>query len=273
MPDLNTDGRVMAWIMDTYSMHVGYSVPAIVTGKDISLGGSEGGPDAIAHGVCHALRCWARQAGLDLAGRRIAVQGFGAIGSMVARLLHDEGCVVVAVSESASGLYRAGGLDIPALLRLAHDGGSLAESRGGESISDVEFRACDCDVLICSEAGTQITALDAAQVRARVVVEATPGPTTEAADQILEDKGVDVLPELLAGAGGAVVSYFEWVQSLQESFWKEREVLDRLALALDDAFDAVEAIRANLGVGYRSAAYARALKVVADATAYRGIYP
>jgi glutamate dehydrogenase (NAD(P)+) len=273
MPDLNTDSQVMAWMMDTYSMHVGYSVPAIVAGKDAALGGSEGGAEATAHGVCIALLNWAREAGVHLTGRRVAIQGNAGVGSTVARQLYDGGCVVVALSDPGGGVYRRDGLDVPGLLRHVKDGGVLTDFADAEPISNGELLTCECDVLILAAKGNQITASTAPHVRAGVVIEAAHGGTTEEADLTLASRGVAVVPEILAGGGGAIVSYFEWVQSLQESFWSKREVLDRLASALDEAFEAVDAIRHSLGVTYRAAALARALKVVADSTAYRGIYP
>ncbi len=273
MPDLNTDGQVMAWIMDTYSMHVGYSVPAIVTGKDVALGGSEAGIEATAYGAWFALRRWAGQAGFDIAGCRVAIQGFGEVGSTAALLLHDMGCSVVAVSDSSGGIYSTRGLDIPELLRHVRNRGGMSEFPDCDALSNADLLICDCDVLIPAAVGNQIVASNAPRVRARVVVEAALGPTTEEADLILADRGVTVLPEILAGSGGAAVSYFEWVQSLQESFWSKHEVLDRLASVMEEAFDAVQYTHDQLGVSYRTAAHARALKVAADSTAYRGIYP
>ena len=273
MPDLNTNGQIMAWMMDTYSMHAGYSVPAVVTGKDVAIGGSEGGAQAVARGVCFTLERWARKTGADLHGCRIAIQGFGDVGAAAAALLSADGCAIVAVSDSIGGVYATHGLDIPALTGHVREGGSLQGFVGGEPISNLDLLTCGCDVLIPAAAANQITATNAPRIRAGLIVEAAHGPTSTAADRILADMGVAVLPEILAAAGGAVVSYFEWVQSLQESFWDESTVHARLGSAMADAFDTVDAVRKNLGVDYRSAAYVHALKVVADSTEYRGIYP
>ena len=273
MPGLNTNGQVMAWIMDTYSMHAGYSVPAVVTGKDVAIGGTEGGADATARGVCLTIEHWARRSSMDINGCRIVIQGFGALGAAVAAFLHTKGCTVMGASDSGGGVLNQRGLDIPALFQHMRAGGSLREFSGGEPVSDGDLLACDCDVLVAATFQSQIAEAAASSVRARLIVEATQGPISEAADRVLEDRGIVVLPDILAGSGAVVVSYFEWVQSLQESFWPEREVHERLVSALGEALDAVDAIRTSLKVSYRLAAHAHALKVVADATAYRGIYP
>jgi glutamate dehydrogenase (NAD(P)+) len=274
MPGLNTNSQVMAWIMDTYSMHAGYSVPAVVTGKDVAIGGTEGGADAAARGVCLTIEHWARRSCMHLDGCRIVIQGFGALGAAVAAFLHLKGCAVVGVSDSGGGVLNQRGLDIPALLQhIGAGGGSLREFGGGEPVSGDDLLACDCDVLVPTTFQTQIVEATASSVRARLVVEATQGPISEAADRVLEDRGIVVLPDILAGSGAVIVSYFEWVQSLQESFWPESEVHERLASALREALDAVDAIHTSIKVSYRLAAHTHALKVVADATAYRGIYP
>lgn len=272
-PDLHTDGQVMAWIMDTYSMHQGFSVPAVVTGKPVSIGGSEGSHDATGRGLFFLLRQAAACLDLDLSQVGIAVQGFGSVGSVVAGLLHSAGCRVVAVSEAAGGLYNAKGLDIPALLAHRAATGQLAGFPGAYAMSNAELLTCPCDILIPAAVENQITAVNAGSVRARLVVEGANGPTTEEADRILDDRGITVLPDILAGAGGVTVAYFEWVQGLQESFWSESQVNARLESTLLDAFNAVTATKERLGVSYRAAAYVQGMGAVAQATAMRGIYP
>jgi glutamate dehydrogenase (NAD(P)+) len=273
MPDLNTNSQVMAWVMDTFSMHAGFSVPAVVTGKDLAIGGSEGGTDAAGRGVCRMLARGAELLHLPLGGARVAVQGFGQVGRGVARLARDAGCRVVAISDVTGGVADAGGLDVDRLLAYQAEHGDLAGVDVGKRVSNDELLVCECDILVPAAVENQITAMNAGRIKASMIVEAAHGPTTEEADQILGRRGVLVLPEILAGAGSATVSYFEWVQDLQESFWDEGEVNQRLTAAMDEAFDAVLEVRDKLGLDFRTAAWVRALRVVADATAYRGIYP
>jgi glutamate dehydrogenase (NAD(P)+) len=273
MPDLNTDSQVMAWIMDTFSMHAGYSVPAVVTGKHVSIGGTEGRHDATGRGVYTTLVEAAKIAKISLQGCRVAIQGFGNVGSTAASLLHAAGCKVVAVSDASGGAYSPRGLDIPRLLVHRQTAGHLRGAPGADSITSAELLTCDCDVLIPAAVDNQITGANAAAVRARLIIEAASGPTTENADRILEERGILVVPEILAGAGGAIVSYFEWVQGLQESFWTEKQVNERLEAAMTEAFNAVLGTRERLGTSFRAAAYIQAIKAVADATEFRGIYP
>jgi glutamate dehydrogenase (NAD(P)+) len=273
MPDLNTGSQIMAWMMDTYSMHAGHSVPAVVTGKDVAIGGTEGRMEATGRGVCYALEHGARVVKLNLDGCKVSIQGFGNVGSTIAVLLAEYGCRVVAVSDAAGGVYNNQGLNIARLLEHQRASGKVQGFTGGEDISNAELLISDCDILVPAAIDNQITADNASFIRARLIVEAAHGPTTEDADKILEDRGVIVLPEILAGSGGAIVSYFEWVQGLQESFWSEKQVNDRLAMAMSDAFESVSAMRDRLGVSFRAAAYVQALQAVADTTAFRGIYP
>jgi glutamate dehydrogenase (NAD(P)+) len=273
VPDLHTDGQVMAWIMDTYSMHQGFSVPNVVTGKPVSIGGSEGSHDATGRGLFYLLGQVAPRHGIDPAGCAVAIQGFGAVGSVVASLLHQAGVKVVAVSEAAGGLYNSSGLDVPRLLEHVARGGHVADFQGGETLSNAELLTCPCDILIPAAIQNQITADNASSIRARLVIEGANGPTTEEADAILAERGIPVLPDILAGAGGVTVAYFEWVQGLQETFWSEAEVYGRLESALKDALDAVSAGSRRLGVSYRAAAYVEGVGAVAQATAMRGIYP
>jgi glutamate dehydrogenase (NAD(P)+) len=203
----------------------------------------------------------------------VAIQGFGAVGSVVASLLHQAGVKVVAVSEAAGGLYNSSGLAIPRLLEHVAQGGAVADFSGGDGLSNAELLICPCDILIPAAIQNQITADNASSIRARLVIEGANGPTTEEADAILETRGIPVLPDILAGAGGVTVAYFEWVQGLQETFWSESEVYGRLETALKDALDAVSAGSKRLGVSYRAAAYVEGVGAVAQATSMRGIYP
>ena len=272
-PDLHTGSQEMAWIMDTYSMHKGYSVPAVVTGKPVSIGGSEGRREATGRGILFLLRELLPGIGLPLEGARVAVQGFGEVGSVAALELHGAGARIVAVGDSAGALHSAGGLDLPRLLAHRWQAGGLAGFPGADRIGVEALLGCPCDLLVLAAIEGQVTAGNAGAVQARVVVEAANGGLTAEADALLEGRGVTVIPDILAGAGGVTVSYFEWVQGLQEHFWTEDQVNERLRDALVGAARDVQAAGALHGVGYRQAAYALAVARVAGATEIRGIYP
>jgi glutamate dehydrogenase (NAD(P)+) len=272
-PDVGTDAQVMAWIMDTYSMNAGYSVPGIVTGKPVSIGGSCGRQAATGRGVMLTVRRAAEKLGLDLAGARVAVQGFGNVGQTAASLLHEQGCRIVAVSDSRGGLLDPDGLDVAGLAERKTQTGTLGGEEGVERISNAELLCVDCDILIPAALENQITEENAGMVRAAVVAEGANGPTTPQADAVLEGKGVTVIPDILCNAGGVIVSYFEWVQGREAYFWSEEEVNDRLARILLRAFDdSYERMRAD-GSSLRMAAYALAVSRVAEAIRLRGIYP
>ncbi|HMQ30083.1 MAG TPA: Glu/Leu/Phe/Val dehydrogenase [Chloroflexaceae bacterium] len=272
-PDVNTNPQIMAWIMDTISMHQGYTVPAIVTGKPLNIGGSEGRHEATARGMLYMLAAAARHLGLDLLKARIAIQGFGNVGSNIARMLHDVGATVVAVSDSTGGVYNRRGLSPAEVLRHKAGSGTVADYPGGDRLSNEELVELDCDVLIPAALSNAITAANARHVRARVIAEAANGPTTPEADEILYDQGAFVLPDILANAGGVTVSYFEWVQGLQEFFWDEGEVNAQLERVMRRAFNAVLREAESRRVHMRTAAYAVAVPRVADAVTTRGIYP
>ncbi len=223
-PDVGTDGRVMAWIFDTYSMNKGHSVLGVVTGKPLTIGGSLGREEATARGALYCVREAVRKRQMSLQGTTVAVQGFGNVGSYLAKFLAEDGATVIAVSDSTSGLYNPNGIDVQAAIAHKRETGSLAGFRGAEPISNEELLLLECDVLAPCALEQVITAENADKVRAKIIVEGANGPVTPAADDILEEKGVLVLPDILANAGGVVVSYFEWVQGLQEYFWKEAEV-------------------------------------------------
>jgi len=272
-PDLGTTPQVMAWVMDTISMHAGYSVPASVTGKPIDIGGSAGRDSAVGSGLS-MVTLWAlHDRGIDPVGATVAVQGFGQVGAECALALAAAGLRVVAVTDSRAGVHRGDGLDVSALAAHVHAGGRVSDSGAGEVISPTELLELDVDVLIPAAVQAQIHAGNAARLRARIVVEGANAPVTPDADPILEAAGIRVVPDILANAGGVVVSYFEWVQDLQALFWEEGEVLTRLEHVMRRAYrqvcDTATAHRCSL----RDAAYRLAVGRVAAATEVRGIYP
>jgi glutamate dehydrogenase (NAD(P)+) len=272
-PDVGTDARVMAWIFDTYSMNKGHSVLGVVTGKPLELGGSLGREEATARGALFSLRAALRKKGMREDSITVAVQGFGNVGSFLARFLAEAGAKVVAVSDSSGGLYNPNGLDVPATVAYKQETGELAGMRGAEAITNEELLLLDCDVLAPCALEQVIHSGNADRVRAKIFVEGANGPTTPAADDILEDKGVLVLPDVLANAGGVVVSYFEWVQGLQEYFWKETEVNAKLNDIVTRAFNETWQRQEASGVSMRLCAYGIAVERVAEATTIRGLYP
>ncbi len=272
-PDVNTNPQVMAWIMDTYSMHGGYSIPAVVTGKPLSIGGSEGRNDATATGVLFVTRRAAARVGLSLKGARVSVQGYGNAGGIAARLFHNEGCKIVAVSDTRGGIYNSAGLDPAAVLRHKQESGSVINFPQADNISVQDVLEVPCDILIPAATEGVITAANADRIQARIVAEAANGPTTPAADKILFEKGIEVVPDILANAGGVTVSYFEWVQDLQSFFWGVDEITQKLQVIMDRAFDAVAEKAENYSCDLRLAANMLAIARVAEATQVRGIYP
>lgn len=273
-PDIGTNAQVMAWIMDTFSMQAGYTVPGVVTGKPVELGGSEGRVEATGRGVIVAAEEAARVLGLDLNGARVVVQGFGNVGSIAARIAEEHGAVVVGVSDARGAIYNPKGLPVADLYsKYAGRDGGISEFTDCEHISNSELLALDCDVLIPSAIAAQLTKENAGQVKAKLVVEGANGPTTPEADQILSDRGILVVPDVLANAGGVVVSYFEWVQDLQNFFWEEDEVNKKLTRIMKHSFGAVEGMMNKHKVDMRTAAYMIAVERVAQATIRRGIYP
>jgi glutamate dehydrogenase (NAD(P)+) len=223
-PDIGTNPQVMAWIMDTYSMHKGYTVPAVVTGKPVAIGGSEGRLEATGRGVTVVAHEAAKMLGFGLEGARVVIQGFGNVGSATAKLMHQAGAKVVAISDARGGIYNPNGLDIPSLLHCAGRDGCIQAYRDADHITNKELLELPCDILVPAAIHGVITSENAHNIRARIIVEAANGPVTPDADRILQDNGVLVVPDILANAGGVVVSYFEWVQDLQAFFWEEEEV-------------------------------------------------
>jgi glutamate dehydrogenase (NAD(P)+) len=272
-PDVGTDARVMAWIFDTYSMNKGHSVLGVVTGKPITIGGSLGREEATGRGALYVLREALRQQNRRFDGLTVSVQGFGNVGATLAKLLAAQGAIVVAASDSSGGIYNAKGLDVHAAIAHKQETGTLAGLRGAEAISNDDVVLLDCDVLAPCALEQVITEENADRVRTRIIVEGANGPLTPAADDILEDRGVLILPDVLANAGGVVVSYFEWVQGLQEYFWKEDEVNAKLNDITTRAFNETWETAQRHETTMRLAAYGLAVERVADATTTRGLYP
>jgi len=272
-PDVGTTPAVMAWIFDTYSMNQGHSVLGVVTGKPLAVGGSLGREEATGRGAVYCLQEALKQLELELPGLRVAVQGFGNVGSVFARFMSLLGAIVVAVSDSSGGVYNERGVDVDAAIAHKRAGGSLADLPGGERITNEELLVLDCDVLAPCALEQVIAEENADAVRARIVVEGANAPTTPAADEILQENGVVILPDVLANAGGVVVSYFEWVQGLQEYFWKEDEVNERLREIVSRAFAETWELHGSRGVPMRMAAYGLGVQRVAEAATIRGLYP
>jgi glutamate dehydrogenase (NAD(P)+) len=272
-PDVGTDGSVMAWIFDTYSMNKGHSVLGVVTGKPLTIGGSLGREEATARGALYCIRDAVAKRDGRVAGLRMAVQGFGNVGSHLARLLHQEGAKVVAISDTRVALHNPNGIDIAAAFAHKREHGTLAGLKDADEISHEELLLLDVDVLVPCALEQVIHAGNAADVKASMICEGANGPVTPAADAILEDKGVLILPDVLANAGGVVVSYFEWVQGLQEYFWKESEVNAKLNDIMSRAFEETWGTAERRQLPMRVAAYGLAVQRVAEATVTRGIYP
>jgi glutamate dehydrogenase (NAD(P)+) len=272
-PDVGTNAATMAWIFDTYSMNKGHSVLGVVTGKPLTIGGSLGREEATARGALYTLQSALERLETPLEGQRVAVQGFGNVGSHLATFVDELGAKLVAISDSSGGFHNPNGIDLVAALRHKAETGTLEGLRGADSITNDELIAIDCDILAPCALEQVITPANADQVKAKIVVEGANGPTTPEADEILEGNGVMILPDVLANAGGVVVSYFEWVQGLQEYFWKENEVNQRLNEIVTRAFDETWATKQERDVSMRLAAYGLAVERVAEATTTRGLYP
>jgi glutamate dehydrogenase (NAD(P)+) len=272
-PDVGTSPREMAWIFDTYSMNKGYSVLGVVTGKPLEVGGSVGRVEATARGAAFCVREALRKQDLSIEDRKVAVQGFGNVGSNLALILAEQGAAIVALSDSRGGVHSADGIDVRAALAHKRDTGSLEGLPGTETLTNEELLLLDCDVLAPCALEQVITGENADQVKATIVCEGANGPVTPEADAILDDRGILVLPDVLANAGGVVVSYFEWVQGLQEYFWKESEVNAKLNDIITRAFAETWRAHEERSLPMRQAAYALAVGRVAEATTTRGLYP
>lgn len=272
-PDMGTNAQTMAWIMDTYSMHKGYSVPAVVTGKPLEIGGSFGRNEAPGRGVMFVAREALSRMGKSIEGATAAVQGFGQVGRTVASLMQGKAATIVAVSDTQGGIYNPHGLDVETLIQYKKQTGSIVGFPGAEGVTNAELLSLAVDVLIPAAMENQITAYNASHIQAPLVVEAANGPTTPEADRILRDKGILVIPDILANSGGVTVSYFEWVQGLQHFFWTEREINVKLRDIILKAYDEVARLAEQKGLDMRTAAYMQAVRRVHDATRIRGIYP
>ena len=275
-PDVNTNGEVMGWIMDTYSMLKGYAVPGIVTGKPLDIGGSLGRPEATGRGVMIITREMLKKLNIPMKGIRVAIQGMGNVGSVSAKLLSELGASIIAASDVSGGIRRESGLDIPDILRFLSARGSLLKDYSKDGVthlSNQELLALDCDVLIPAALENQINEQNAKDIKARIVIEAANGPTTVEADKILADRGIIVVPDILANAGGVIVSYFEWVQNIQALMWDEIEISENLDRIMCKAFESVYGLHREQDVTLRTSAYMIALKKLVSAKKIRGIFP
>ena len=271
-PDVNTNEQVMAWFSDTYSMHVGHTSTAVVTGKPVEMGGSLGRREATGRGVMITARESAKHLGFSLKGATVAVQGFGNVGSIASELLAEQGATIVGVTDWKGGVYNANGLDCKALLAHVAQRKTVAGFAGGETLPHDAIFGLDVDILIPAALENQITAENAGQIRAKLVVEGANGPTTPDAHKALHERGVFVVPDILANAGGVTTSYFEWVQDRHGYFWSEKEVNERLEGKMMQAFDAVLQTAQRYTVDMRTAAYIVAISRVATVTKMRGMY-
>ena len=271
-PDVNTNERIMAWLMDTYSMHVRHTVTAITTGKPVVMGGSLGRREATGRGCMITTRSALKKLGMSIKGARVAVQGFGNVGSISAMLMADQGMKVIAVSDHTGGIYDKKGLNVKDLMEWTSKHRSLEGYKKGEKISNAELLVTECDVLVPAALENQITAENAALIKARVICEGANGPTSAAADSILDSKGIFVIPDILANAGGVTVSYFEWVQDRGGYFWDEDTVNQRLERIMERSFDEVAAMADTHQVSMRTASYMLAIDRVAEVHRLRGLY-
>ncbi len=272
-PDVNTNAQVMAWMMDTYSMQVGHSVPGVVTGKPIEIGGSEGRSEATGLGVVYTIVEAAKKLGMELNGATAVIQGFGNVGASAARHLQRAGVRITAVGTSRGGVYCERGIDLEALQRYYRENAGLAGFQGLDVVTNEELLSLTCDILIPAAMENAIHRDNADRVRARILAEGANGPVTPVADEILNDRGVFVIPDILANAGGVTVSYFEWVQDLQNYFWNEAEINDKLRMLMVSAFDRVVAMAEKWEVDNRTAAQMLGIGRVMEATRLRGLYP
>jgi glutamate dehydrogenase (NAD(P)+) len=272
-PDVGTDEQVMAWIMDTYSMNQGYSVPGVVTGKPLSVGGSAGRRASTARGVTYVTVATLKHRAMPVDEARVVVQGFGKVGEPVVQFLHDQGCLVVGVGDVEGAVHNPRGLSPVGLMAHNTEAGTVAGYEGGEAIASEDLLTLECDVVIPAALEGVINEQNAEDVRARIVVEAANGPTTTEADEILHDRGIQVVPDILANAGGVAVSYFEWVQDIQAYFWTEDEVNARLRRVMEEAYLDVLEMAEDRKVTMRQAATILGVSRVAEAHTTRGLFP
>ncbi|MEA2434304.1 MAG: glutamate dehydrogenase [Actinomycetota bacterium] len=272
-PDMNTDEEIMSWIMDTYSMNTGFSVPGVVTGKPVSIGGSKGRAGATSRGVMYMIFSTLKTLGMNIDEISVAIQGYGKVGGHAAQLLHDAGCRVVAVSDAHGGLYSEKGLDPEGINRHLREAGTIAGYPSAEAISNADLLELECDVLVPAAIEGVITVKNADRVKAKVICEAANGPITFEGDKVLHERGIFIVPDILANSGGVTVSYFEWVQDIQAYFWDEEEVNDRLRMIMERAFAEVYDLATSKGLSMRQAAHWIGVGRVAEAHQTRGLFP
>jgi glutamate dehydrogenase (NAD(P)+) len=272
-PDVGTNPQIMAWIMDTYSMGRGYSVPAVITGKPLEIGGSKGRFDATGRGCMITALLAAKHLGIDIEGAAVAVQGFGNVGAVAAKLLTREGCRLIAISDSKGGVYNPKGLDVDALFVQKNATGSVVGLKSAETITNAELLELGCDILVPAAFENQLVKANASSVKAKLIIEGANNPITPEADRTLGDKGIFVVPDILANTGGVIVSYLEWVQGMQFLFWEEEEVNDYLQRILTKAFAEVIQTSSQEKTDMRTAAYIIAMRRLGSAMALRGIFP
>ncbi len=272
-PDVNTNSQTMAWIMDTISMLRGYPIPGLITGKPIAIEGSLGRNEATARGLQYVVREAVKTKGMSLQGARVVVQGFGNAGAIAARLLSEDGAIIIAVSDSLGGIYNSKGIDANAAVRYKQEHSTLSGFGGSDDISNAELLEVECDILVPAALESVITHENADRIKTKMIAEAANGPTTPEADRVLYDKGIMVLPDILANAGGVTVSYFEWAQNIQGYYWAEDEVNQKLERVMKRAFQDVHQTAGNHSVNMRTGAYMLAISRVAEVTRLRGIFP
>lgn len=272
-PDMGTNPQIMAWMMDTYSMTEGYTIPAVVTGKPVLIGGSLGREEATGFGVAYIVEDALRYFGKTLSETRVAIQGFGNVGTYTALKLSELGCRIVAISDIYGGVYNPSGLLIPKLIEISRQRGRVQEFKEADKITNPELLTIECDILIPAAVGRVITKENASQLRCKMVVEAANGPTTTDADDILEERRIPVVPDILANAGGVIVSYFEWVQGLQEYYWSTDIVFAELQKRMHNGFRRVSNYAKEKSVSLRTAALMLGINQVAQAKILRGLYP
>lgn len=272
-PDVGTDDQIMAWMMDTYSQFKGYPIPEIVTGKPISIGGSLGRTEATGRGVVFCIMEAFSHLKMQPEGKTVAVQGFGKVGAHATAILQQEGCRVIAVSDVKSGLYNSNGIDVSALQKHLENENFIESFSGGDRISNAELLELPCDVLVPAALSEQITDDNAEKISCKIIAEGANGPTTPKADQILRDRGLFLIPDILANAGGVTVSYFEWVQGLQNLFWKEKEINDRLYEIMKNAFQEVLVLSLSEKIDMRTSALMVSIRKITKAKIARGLFP
>jgi glutamate dehydrogenase (NAD(P)+) len=272
-PDVNTNSQTMAWIMDTISMLRGYPMPGLITGKPIAVEGSLGRNEATARGLQYVVREAVKVKGMSLKGARVVVQGYGNAGAIAARLLHEDGAIIIAVSDSRGGIINKNGIDPVGALRHKQEHGTLSGFGSSDDISNEDLLELECDILVPAALESVITERNVGRIRAKMIAEAANGPTTPEADRVLYEKGITMLPDILANAGGVTVSYFEWAQNIQGYYWAEDEVNEKLERVMKRSFLDVYETAENNKVDMRTAAYMLAISRVAEVTRLRGIFP